>query len=169
VYTLIAASLCINCHLPVEEVREPGLPLDLGLWQQCVGYAQKIVCVFQHWDVSYDTQVDPMVTCVLWYTCVVLAIQAMSASLVNRGTNIERMHQETALDNLVDTLRRFSTWWTIPEKLLGKFWFIAGGDSDILRFSLTVCQNQLNTCDCGRGLTLIRLVLEILSNNYGFS
>lgn len=110
--------LGINCHLPLAEDDGGTNPLDLDRWQQCVGFAQEMVELFRCWDVSYDTHVDPMITCAMWYVSVLLAIHAMAARLINSPLNGERRQMETALAYMVSALRRFSTWWGIAEKLL---------------------------------------------------
>lgn len=122
--SIFADNLCslgINCHLPLAEDDGGTNPLDLDRWQQCVGFAQEMVELFRCWDVSYDTHVDPMITCAMWYVSVLLAIHAMAARLINSPLNGERRQMETALAYMVSALRRFSTWWGIAEKLLGEY------------------------------------------------
>lgn len=61
-----------------------------------------------------------MVACIMWYTSLVLAVQAMSSDAGIAPPEAERVQLEREVDTVVSTLRRFSVWWDICKQFSGE-------------------------------------------------
>lgn len=93
--------------------------LHIQGWQNCVRYAEDISSVFKHWDASYYELVNPIISYLIWYACMILLIHEMSIPSELVTSEPVKRRLEAAVEILYMSLRRFSIWWPLVSKLIG--------------------------------------------------
>lgn len=113
-------SLRLQSELPIFQMNDDDPEgLDIQRWQNCVGYAEDISSVFEHWDESYYEVVNLITSYLMWYARTVLLIQAMSIPLELPTSDPVTRRLEAAVDVIYESLRRFAMWWPVAYKLTG--------------------------------------------------
>lgn len=96
---------------------------------------------------SYDTTVSPVFSYIIWYACVVLAIQAMSMPSEAQSSNKSKAQFDDALYFMTATLRRWAVLWPVANTILGKLLILCGKLWILVEFLAVAYVNQSSVAE----------------------
>lgn len=118
----------IVLYLPIKEYdfdnANPRLQSRLiADWQLCMDNVEEIAGLLRHWEPHYSRLTDPLISCVIWISCTLLALHTMSASYQQSKRPGQRDSIQESLETLTTALDGFSRYWPIAN-LLSSIYFL---------------------------------------------